>query len=223
MERALIIGDSGGIGGALRRALVDKLGHASVDGLSRQRDGLDIRDEARVEALISHLDGPYDLVLIATGALGVAGNEPEKSLRAVTRDGMISQFETNTLGPALVLKHVLPLLPKNRRAVVAALSARVGSIGDNRLGGWYSYRASKAALNQIFHSAAIEISRTHRQSICVTLHPGTVATDFTAKYRARHPSVTADTAAQHLLEVIDRLTPQDTGQFFDWAGQEVAW
>ncbi len=223
MDKALIIGDSGGIGAAVRKRLSGLLGPENVDGLSRSRDGLDIRDEDRVEALMGQLHGPYDLILIATGALSVEGQAPEKSLRALTRDGLISQFETNALGPALVLKHALPLIRRDKRAVLAALSARVGSIGDNRLGGWYGYRASKAALNQIFHSAAIELSRSHRHAICVTLHPGTVATNFTARYRARHPTVEPDAAARHLLEVIEGLTPKDTGRFFDWAGKEVAW
>ena len=108
-------------------------------------------------------------------------------------------------------------------AVFAALSARVGSIGDNRLGGWYSYRTAKAALNQMIHTAAIELSRKRPESVCVALHPGTVATPFTEKYLGRHPSVTPQEAAQNLLAVLDGLGPRDTGLFFDWQGERVAW
>jgi NAD(P)-dependent dehydrogenase (short-subunit alcohol dehydrogenase family) len=103
------------------------------------------------------------------------------------------------------------------------LSARVGSIGDNRLGGWYSYRAAKAALNQIIHTTSIELSRSHPQSICVALHPGTVKTDLTEKYVGSHPAVTPDKAAQQLLSVLETLSPTQTGLFFDWAGKKVAW
>ncbi len=135
---------------------------------------------------------------------------------------MADQYALNCIGPSLILKHSLPLLPKDRRAVFAALSARVGSIGDNRLGGWYAYRTAKAALNQMIRSASIEVSRSHNQAICVALHPGTVATDFTAKYLGRHPSVPPAEAAQNLLSVIDDLTPDQTGQFFDWQGKAVS-
>ena len=103
------------------------------------------------------------------------------------------------------------------------LSARVGSIGDNRLGGWISYRSAKAAVNQIVHTAAIELARSHPQSICVALHPGTVATPFTEKYLGRHPAVAPVAAAQNLLQVVDDLQPADSGGFFDWAGDPVPW
>jgi len=129
----------------------------------------------------------------------------------------------NAIGPALVLGHMARLLPRDRRAVVAVLSARVGSIGDNRIGGWHSYRASKAALNQIVRGAAIEIGRTHRQAVCVALHPGTVATSFTAGYAGRHPTVAPDEAATNLLAVLDGLTPAQSGGFYDYAGVVVPW
>ncbi len=135
----------------------------------------------------------------------------------------MDQFALNAVGPALILRHAARLLPRDRRAVFAVLSARVGSIGDNRLGGWVSYRASKAAVNQIVHTAAIELARTHKQAICVVLHPGTVQTEFTRKYLGRHPAVAPDTAAANLLSVVQRLTPDDTGGFFDWAGKPVPW
>ena len=138
-------------------------------------------------------------------------------------DAMIDQFKLNTVGPSLVLKHAMRLLPRKGRAIFAALSARVGSIGDNSLGGWYSYRTSKAALNQMLHGAAIELGRTHKDLICVALHPGTVETAFTEKYAANHPTVPADKAAENLLSVLDGLTPDHSGGFFDWQGKEVPW
>ena len=221
MKKALIIGASGGIGSAVARALQAR-GY-DVTGLSRRIDGLDVTSEASVEAALSPLDGPFDLIFVASGALVVDGAEPERTIRNVTARAMADQFAVNCIGPSLVLKHATRLLPRQGRSVFAALSARVGSIGDNRLGGWYSYRTAKAALNQMIHSAAIELRRTHKDAICVSLHPGTVATDFTAKYAGRHKTVPAEEAAQNLLAVIDGLEPAQSGQFFDWAGKEVAW
>lgn len=221
MESALVIGASGGIGSALAAALGAR--GVAVTGLSRSADGLDVTDEASVAAQFGALDGPFDLILVATGALEIAGQRPEKALRQITARGLADQFALNAIGPALVMRHAPRLLPRDRRAVVAALSARVGSIGDNRAGGWYGYRAAKAALNQIVHTAAIELARTHRQAVCVALHPGTVATDFTAKYADHHPTVPPETAARNLLAVIDGLGPDRSGGFFDWAGKPVPW
>jgi len=191
--------------------------------LSRRDDGFDITDEAAVEAALGRLKGPFDLVLVATGALEIDGAVPEKTVKAVSQQAMLDQFALNAVGPALVLRHAGRLLPRKGRAVFAVLSARVGSIGDNQIGGWISYRAAKAAVNQIVHTAAIELSRSHPQSICVALHPGTVQTPFTQKYLGRHPSVPADEAAQNLLGVIAGLDAEQTGQFFDWKGEAVPW
>lgn len=221
MEQALVIGDSGGIGSALAAALRER--GAAVTGLSRSRDGLDLTDEAAVERILGALQGPFGLILIATGALVIGGAEPEKQLRAITARAMLDQFALNAVGPALVLRHAARLLPRQGRSVCAALSARVGSIGDNRLGGWLSYRAAKAALNQVMHTAAIELARSHTGAICVTLHPGTVATPLTARYATGHRTVPPDEAAAKLLRVIDGLSPADTGGFFDWAGKPVPW
>lgn len=221
MKRAIIIGASGGIGSAVAEALDTR--EFDVTRLSRRQDGLDVTDEESVAAHMGALEGSFDLVLVATGALEIAGAAPEKTLRALSAQTMADQFALNAIGPALVLKHTPALLPKDRRAVVAILSARVGSIGDNRLGGWISYRAAKAAVNQVVRTASIEIARSHKHAICVALHPGTVATDFTRKYLGRHPSVPPAEAAGNLLSVIDGLGPEQTGKFFDWAGQEVPW
>jgi NAD(P)-dependent dehydrogenase (short-subunit alcohol dehydrogenase family) len=221
MENALVIGASGGIGRALCERLEAR--GVAVTALSRSGTGFDLRNPEAVEAALANLNGPFDLVFVASGALEIDGAEPEKTVRAIDAEAMMAQFAVNAVGPALVLRHAARLLPRDRRAVFAVLSARVGSIGDNRLGGWISYRAAKAAVNQIVHTGAIELSRTHRQSLCVALHPGTVATEFTKKYLGRHPAVPPQEAAENLLRVIDGLQPEHTGGVFDWAGKEIVW
>lgn len=221
MDRILIIGASGGIGAALVSALRGE--GAEVVTLSRSDDGFDITDEASVAAHLGALEGPFDGLIVATGALEIDGAAPEKSIRAVSAQAMADQFAVNAIGPALVLRHAARLLPRRGRSVCAVLTARVGSIGDNRIGGWTSYRAAKAAANQIVHTTAIELARTHKELICVALHPGTVQTPFTARYLARHPAVPAQEAAENLLSVMKGLEPAQTGGFFDWAGTEVVW
>jgi NAD(P)-dependent dehydrogenase (short-subunit alcohol dehydrogenase family) len=218
MKRHLIIGASGGIGGAIADTL-----DGDVIRLSRSEDGLDITDEDSIARVLGSLDGRFDTIFVATGALTTGGHEPEKTIKSLSPEAMLAQFQVNALGPTLVLKHALPLIPRDRRCVFAALSARVGSIGDNQIGGWHSYRAAKSALNQLIHGAAIELARTHKQAICVLLHPGTVATPFTAKYAGRHSTVPASTAAENLIGVMDGLTASHSGRFFDYSGAEVAW
>lgn len=221
MKKVLILGASGGIGSAVAQAC--RLRGDTVVGLSRSGDGFDITDEQSVAHHISGLDGPFDLVLVATGALEINGAAPEKTIKGISARAMLDQFALNAVGPALALSHAATLLPRERSSVFAVLSARVGSIGDNRIGGWVSYRSAKAAVNQVVRTASVELSRTHRQAACIALHPGTVQTPFTEKYLGRHPSVPASDAAQNLLRVIGHATPDQTGQFFDWAGKEVPW
>jgi len=218
--QSLVIGSSGGIGAALVAALGAR---GPVTGLSRRDDGLDVTDEASVARVLGGLQPGYDLIIVATGALVLNGQGPEKSLRAIDPAVLQAQFALNAIGPALVLKHALRLLPRDRPARFAALSARVGSIGDNTLGGWYAYRAAKAALNQLIHTAAIEVARSHPKAVVAVLHPGTVATGLTAVHGAGHPTVTPPQAAAHLLSVLDGLAPADTGGFFDWAGKRIPW
>ncbi|MEP2027509.1 MAG: SDR family NAD(P)-dependent oxidoreductase [Paracoccaceae bacterium] len=220
MSRVLVIGSSGGIGKELAEAF--RTTGRDVVGLSRRSDGLNITDEDCVKSLLSGLNGPFERIVVATGALSALGTGPEKTLKALNADAMAEQFKINAIGPMLVLKHVAKLMPRDRRTVFVALSARVGSIGDNKLGGWYSYRASKAALNQFIRTASIEMARTHKHSICIALHPGTVATEFTKGYQY-HSSVTPKIAAHNLFQVIENLTENDTGKFFDWAGERVPW
>ena len=217
--RALIVG-TGGVGSAVADALRSR--GDEVVTLSRRDDGLDITDEVSVRSALERVGGTFDLVFVATGILMPDGLSPEKAIREVDPAALARTFAVNAIGPMLILKHALPLIAKDRRAVFAALSARVGSIGDNGIGGWHAYRASKAGLNQLIHGAAIEMKRTHKQAIAVCLHPGTVETPFTESYKG-HRKVTAPEAAENLLGVIDGLTTEDTGGFFDYAGRRIPW
>ncbi len=219
--KALVIGDSGGIGAAVADALRRR--GAEVTGLSR-RDGLDLIDQTSVaRAADAMADQRFDLIFNATGALVIEGHQPEKTIRAIDAEAMAAQFVLNTIGVALLLRYFSPLLREDARAVFASLSARVGSIGDNRLGGWISYRAAKAAQNQIIRTASIEIAQKQKQHIVVALHPGTVETPLTQDYAARHPTIKPAESAMSLLAVIDGLTPEDNGSFWDWKGERVEW
>ncbi len=219
-ENSLVIGASGGIGHALSNHLEAR---GPVTRLSRSGTGIDITDEDSVADALSKIDGPFDRIVVATGCLSIDGSEPEKTIMALDPTALEAQFRLNAIGPALVLKHAIRLLPRDRRAVLAVLSARVGSIGDNRLGGWVSYRAAKAAVNQIVHTTAIEVARKNKLATLVALHPGTVRTPLTEAYLSRHPAVTPEEAAANLCGVMDALTPEQTGQFYDWAGHPVPW
>ncbi|NSY41134.1 SDR family NAD(P)-dependent oxidoreductase [Leisingera sp. ANG59] len=219
-HRALVVGASGGIGAALSAALAAR--GAVVTTLSRSTDGFDITDPAKVRFHMERLRGPFQSVIVASGILVPDGGRPEKSLDDIDADSMAQVLAVNAIGPALVLRHLPRLLPRNERSVTGILTARVGSIGDNRLGGWYSYRAAKAAANQIVHTAAIEIARKRKQAIVAALHPGTVETPFTKNY-PQHAKSAPGEAAASLLSVLDGLTPADSGGFFDWAGKPVPW
>jgi len=226
MAVALVTGASGGVGAALAQALREQGGFDEVVALSRSSaPALDVTEEASIAAAAASLAGrDLRLVIDATGFLHDARFSPEKSLRQLDPAHMAHAFAVNAIGPALLMKHFLPLCPREGRFVFATLSARVGSIGDNRLGGWHSYRASKAALNQYVRTAAVELARTRPHAICVALHPGTVVTPLSAPFSkagldARAPEV----AAADLLGVIDGLSPADTGCFFDHKGAPVPW
>lgn len=237
---AVVVGASGGLGGALAAALGADPRFGHVVGLSRRRPA-DWRDGARRTWLkadllnegslaaaaerIAELGAPTRIV-VATGVLHAPGIAPEKSLRAVDAATLMRLFEVNAVGPLLAARHLLPLTPRDGPSVFAALSARVGSLGDNRLGGWYGYRASKAALNMFLRTAAIEHQRSHPFAVCVALHPGTVATALSAPILGADPGARAfapAVAAGRLLRVMDGLTPADTGGFFAWDGASVPW
>jgi NAD(P)-dependent dehydrogenase (short-subunit alcohol dehydrogenase family) len=230
---AIIIGVSGGVGRALAQQLA-QAGDRVVHGLSRAPvapiDGvthglLDLEDEAGMVAAAACIaEGPPPtLIVVATGVLH-SGQTPERSWRELTAEHLMRDFRINAVGPALAARHFLPLLPRDQRAVFAALSARVGSIGDNRLGGWHSYRASKAALNMILKTLSVELARTHPQTVVAGLHPGTVDTALSAPFqRGVKPEqlFTPAYAAARLLTVIEGLAPADSGGVFAWDGVRI--
>lgn len=221
--RAIVIGSSGGIGSAIATALRGDVNCGQLIELSRRHTGLDVTSEESVADVAARLEGPFHLIFCATGGLTIDGTGPEKSLRQISADAMAKQFALNAIGTALVTKYFAPLLPKKERGLMGFLSARVGSIGDNHLGGWISYRASKAALNQILRTASVELSRTHPESVIVPLHPGTVATTLSEKYSGTHERVEPATAATNLLTVLNGLSPQQSGQFFAYDGSSIEW
>lgn len=231
---AIVFGSSGGIGSALVRKLVAAGPFAPVFAISRSGPALDgaenrradFTDEATLHALAEEIAaaGPLRLCIIASGLLSDGDLQPEKSYRALDLRSLRRVFEANTFGPALIAKHMLPLMPKAERSVFAALSARVGSISDNRLGGWHAYRASKAALNMLIRNFAIEQARRAPGNICVGLHPGTVDTGLSKPFQSNVPGEKLffpEQAADYLLDVIHRLTPEDSGKCLDWAGKEI--
>lgn len=167
--------------------------------------------------------GAYDLVICATGALTIDGVGPERSIRQISQTAMLAQFTLNAVGPALVLKHFAPLLARKDRTIFAFLSARVGSITDNALGGWISYRSSKAALNQIVRTGAIEIGRINPQSVVVSIHPGSVKTTLSDPFASGHERMEPADAAQGILGVLDGLQPSQTGRFFAYDGSAIPW
>lgn len=234
--RVVIIGSSGGIGGALTSALSSSDKVKEIYALSRRGITpklpktkaltLDILDEDDIKAAAETVreGGKVDLLICATGLLQGDGISPEKSMRMMEHDALAKSFAVNAIGPAMVAKHFLPLLPRDKRAGFFALSARVGSISDNRLGGWYGYRASKAALNMILKTLSIEYGRRYNQAIIAGLHPGTVDTDLSKPFQGNVPNgklFTPDFSAEKLLEVINGLTPDDSGNLFAWDGKRI--
>lgn len=235
--RAVVAGAGGGIGGALVELLVESPRVARVYGLTRSRPVLasprvvsipfDLRDEASIAAAAARCgaDGPLHLVLVATGILH-EGTElrPEKSWRELTAGSLAESFAINAIGPALLAKHFLGQLATSDKAVFAALSARVGSIEDNRLGGWYSYRAAKAALHMLIRTSAIELARRNPTALCVALHPGTVDTALSRPFQSGVPAdrlFRPRQAAEYLLRVIDSLDASASGRAFAWDGQRL--
>ena len=229
MTSAVIIGASGGIGAALEAALLDEGVFEHVYGFARSREGnlhLDLEKEATIAAAAAHVaKGPAPtLVIVATGLLHEGERGPEKALRELDPAWLARAFAINAIGPAIVAKHFLPVMPRTGRCVFAALSARVGSISDNKLGGWYGYRAAKAALNQLIRTAAIEEKRRNDRAIVVGLHPGTVNTALSRPFQGNvQPGRLFDTerAALQLLDTIEGLKVPDSGKLFDYEGGEV--
>ncbi|WP_034159491.1 SDR family NAD(P)-dependent oxidoreductase [Sphingomonas sp. ERG5] len=226
---AIVIGASGGIGAAFEAALIEEGAFDVVHGFARRDSGkrhIDLTDEATIAAAAAiAATGPAPtLIFIATGLLHEGDHGPEKALADLDPDWLARNFAINMIGPALLAKHFLPLMPKTGRTVFAALTARVGSIADNRLGGWHGYRASKAALNMLIRTLSIEERRRNSSSIVVGLHPGTVDTALSRPFQGNVTAgnlLTPDRAAVQLLDVIDGLRAPDSGKFFAWDGAEI--
>ncbi len=224
--QALILGATGAIGGALAAQLAADPRCAQVVVLSRQSTpAMDFEQPQSIATAAKALrpQGPWHLIVVATGMLSGPTGGPEKRLTDLNATHLAASFATNTIGPALALAHFAPQLAKGERSLLAVLSAKVGSIGDNRLGGWYSYRASKAALNMLLKTAAIEVARTHPQAVLAALHPGTVDSALSAPFRGAQVGRPPAAAAQDLLAVLDRLQPQDSGGFWAYDGQRLPW
>lgn len=223
--RALVIGASGSIGAAFHALLAQDLRCAQVVGLHRQsQPPMDFDDEASIAAAAAHLapQGKFHLMIAATGVLHTGQFMPEKRLADLNYTQMEQTFRTNTLGPAMVLRHFAPLLD-TQRSVLAVLSAKVGSIEDNRLGGWYSYRASKAALNMLLKTAAIEVKRSNPQAVLVALHPGTVSSHLSQPFRGAEIGRQPSDAASDMLRVLDGLSAEHTGRFFAYDSAALPW
>ena len=234
IRKAVIFGASGGIGAALALRLAE----AGVQVMAGARSGevpahaditpfrFDLAEEASIaDAAKVMADDPPDLVIIATGVLTLADETgPERSFKALDGTAMAEVLMLNTIGPALVAKHMLPLMPRKGRSVFAALSARVGSISDNGIGGWHSYRASKAALNMLIRNFAIELGRTHKEAVVLGLHPGTVDSALSEPFQKNLPDgqlTTPEDAARNLLGVIEGARVKDSGSVLDWKGERV--
>lgn len=225
---AVIVGSSGGIGEAVQ-AEAEKSGlFQAVVGLSRASEPeLDLLDERSIKSAAAHVKAlglDVRLIFDATGFLKGNGFKPEKSLSALDPAHLAHAFAINAAGPALLMKHFLPLLPSKGKSVFVTLSAKVGSIGDNELGGWYSYRASKAALNQLVHTAAIELKRRRPHAVCAVLHPGTVDTGLSKGFAKSGLTVrTPAEAAAMIFETVMRLEPSGTGGFWTYDGENLPW
>lgn len=224
---AAVIGASGGIGNAFVQILENHDRVERVFTFSRQQDSdfkIDICDEESIKQATAQIDSPLNLVIVATGLLHDKDLLPEKDVRDITADKMKRLFEVNTIGPTLIAKHFIPLLPRTGKSVFASLSARVGSISDNRLGGWHSYRTSKAALNMMLKNIAIETARKYKEAAIVGLHPGTVDTNLSEPFQGNVKEgslFSAGQSAGYLLNVIDQVQSKDTGKIFAWDGSEI--
>ena len=227
---AVVIGSGGGLGAALLGQLERDANFSQALGLSRSTEvSVNYLHEPSIAKAAQSIAGlcatsnlQLRLLLVATGFLHGEQGQPERSFTNLDAAYLTQVFQINTLGPALVMKHFLPLLPKTGRCVAGFVSAKVGSISDNALGGWYGYRASKAALNQLVKTASIELSRRNKDSICVSLHPGTVATALSEPFAKTGLNVRpASEAANDLLKVLASLNPADTGCLVDYKGQKL--
>ena len=219
-ETALVVGASGGLGHAVSAELIAR--GVRVIRWSRRDDGVDITDEASIQRAAATLgEVRLDWIFVATGRLAGDDQHPERRFADLKLEQMATCMAVNAIGPALLIKHLSRFLPRDGSCVFAALSARLGSIEDNRLGGWMSYRAAKAALNQVLRCASVEMQRKRKQAVVVGLHPGTVDTEMTRRFHRGRTTATAEESARQLVDVLLGLTPRDSGRVFDYAGRRI--
>lgn len=226
---ALIIGGTGSIGSAIAKEL-EGLGFSNIVKLSRTSNPkIELTDEHSIEEasmVIKKTGTPISLLINATGILHAEDNNqmPEKTYKNIDLSFMKKNFEINTYGPALLMKYFLPLLDCEEESVFVSLSAKVGSIEDNKYGGWYSYRASKAALNQLIKTASIELKVKNKKAICVSIHPGTVTSKLSKPFQKSDLKIQLpNESAKNILKVVSNLKPEDTGTFFNWNGEKIPW
>ena len=233
MKNIVIFGCSGAIGSAFVKHCARTMPNAHIHGISRTSNDFDLEnvtahliEDYTEDHIKKYADtiGTIDMVIVANGILCDGDIMPEKSLRDLSAEKFQRLFEVNTILPALIAKYFIPKLKKDAPAIFAALSARVGSISDNRMGGWYAYRASKTALNMILKNIAIETGRKNKNAIIIGLHPGTVNSNLSKPFQGNVPSeklFTPDYSAEKLSKLLLALTPEETGKIFAWDGQEI--
>lgn len=236
VKNIAVIGSSGAIGNAFVNQLAKLYPDAHIHAFARHhtekaennifRHSIAYDSESSIEeaAALASKDLPLNMVIVATGILHDEKLTPEKSLKDLLAEKFQRSFAANTITPALIAKYFLPRLDKNNQSIFAALSARVGSVSDNKLGGWYAYRASKAALNMVIKTAAVEINRFHKKAIVVSLHPGTVMSNLSEPFQKNVPKeklFTPEFSATKMLDVLNNLTPEDSGKCFAWDGAEI--
>lgn len=226
--RALVLGATGALGAAFVEALQADPSCEAVVVLSRSSEpAFRLEDEASMAAaaavLAAEYQGRFHLIIDATGALTIDGQGPEKHLGALNARQLMRSFEINTIGPALLIKHFLPLLSTEQRSIYAKLSARVGSISDNRKGGWYGYRAAKAGLNMVLQTAAVEAARKRPQLVMAAMQPGTVASNLSAPFVPVEECLTPAQSVSGLLRALDALPAQGVAHFVDYKGATIPW
>ena len=226
---ALIIGGTGSIGSAVANELKSK-NFTSIISLSRSSEpSLDLLDESSIQeaaAFIKKKSKPISLLFDATGILHDKdlNQMPEKTYKNIDFLFMKKNFEINVMGPALIIKHFLPLLDTEQKSIFSTLSAKVGSISDNRYGGWYSYRASKAALNQIIKTTSIELKVKNKNAICVAIHPGTVTSKLSKPFQKNNLKIQSkEESAKNIVQILENLQLADSGSFLNWDGSEIRW
>tara|TARA_E500000081_G_scaffold131993_1_gene142661 strand:- start:403 stop:1116 length:714 start_codon:yes stop_codon:yes gene_type:complete len=236
MRKVAVIGSSGAIGSAFVDHYINDQSINSIFSFSRSSIGIDnnkvkhfsidIENENSVQDAAKSVEEiNFDEIIIASGLLHTNEFGPEKSIKDLKADNILKVLNVNTVGPAIIGKYFLPLLNKDNKSVMAFLSARVGSISENKLGGWYAYRASKSALNQVIKTFSIELKRTNPKAIIIGLQPGTVDSELSAPFKrsvSNNKLFTAEYSVSQLLEVIERADESSSGNLISWDGEIIS-